>query len=163
MDVLIRDVGHHDWHTLTQIFNHYVEHSPAAYPEEPVGETFFRNLHMSAPDYPFLVAEQTGQVRGFAYLSPFHGATTMRHTAVVTYFLHPKSTGAGIGTRMLHQLMEHGRDLGIRCYLAHISSLNEGSIRFHLTHGFEICGRFREVGFKHGAPFDMIWMQRIVT
>jgi len=42
---------------------------------------------------------------------------------------------------------------------AHISSLNEGSIRFHLRHGFTECGRFRRVGRKRGQDFDMVWMQ----
>jgi len=49
--------------------------------------------------------------------------------------------------------------MGIDTFLAHISSLNEGSIRFHLRHGFTECGRFRCVGTKRGQDFDMVWMQ----
>jgi phosphinothricin acetyltransferase len=49
--------------------------------------------------------------------------------------------------------------MGVDTFLAHISSLNEGSIRFHLRHGFTECGRFRCVGRKRGHDFDMVWMQ----
>jgi phosphinothricin acetyltransferase len=45
--------------------------------------------------------------------------------------------------------------------MAHISSLNEGSIRFHAARGFCECGRFRNIGIKHGRPFDMVWMQHL--
>ena len=51
--------------------------------------------------------------------------------------------------------------MGVDNFMAHISSLNEGSIRFHLRHGFTECGRFRRVGTKNGRDFDMVWMQRL--
>ena len=51
-----------------------------------------------------------------------------------------------------------GRVVGF-AFLAHISSANQASIRFHSRHGFTECGRFREVGEKHGTVFDMVWMQ----
>jgi phosphinothricin acetyltransferase len=43
--------------------------------------------------------------------------------------------------------------------LAHTSSRNTASIRFHRKHGFRECGRLRRVGRKFGKDFDVIWVQ----
>ncbi len=158
--VQLRPVAAGDWEAVTRIFNHYVEHTFAAYPDRPVGESFFRDRHAGNREYPFLVAELASDVVGFAYLAPFHGADTMRRSATVTYFLDPDHTGMGIGSRLLDRLLAEGRRIGIANFMAHVSSLNEASLRFHLRHGFSECGRFVGVGEKHGRPFDMVWLQR---
>ena len=162
MNSRIRLVADTDWEAITAIFNHFVAGSFAAYPEEPVDHTFFRGRHGAHPTYPFLVAEADGAVVGFAYLSPFHPVSTMRQTASLTYFIHPDYTGHGLGSSFLERLVEAGRGLGVTTFLAHISSENPGSIRFHLKHGFTECGRFRNVGVKKGRPFDMVWMQKVL-
>ena len=161
MDYTIRPVEETDWQTITEIFNHFVENSHAAYPEEPVDDGFFRAKHLKAPDYPFTVAALEDEVVGFAYLAPFQPAPTMRRSAMLTYFIHPDHTGRRLGGRFLDFLMEEGRRLGVTNFLAHISSANHGSIRFHEKHGFTECGRFLEIGVKGGRNFDMVWMQRI--
>ena len=61
---------------------------------------------------------------------------------------------------MLGHLETAGKAQGIRTILASISSLNEGSIRFHERHGFIECGRFRNVGLKRGMVYDTVWMQK---
>jgi len=158
---LIRPVEPADWPDITAIFNHYVASSPAAYGDRPVDGAFFTRKHAAAPDYPFLVVDVAGEVAGFAYLAPFHVVATMRHTAVLTYFLSPRHTGRGLGSRLLDRLMDDGRRLGITNFVAHISSRNEGSLRFHFERGFEECGRIKAVGVKAGQGFDMVWVQRL--
>ena len=161
MDTAIRSVDQRDWVAVTAIFNHFVVNSLAAYPEEPVAADFFAKKHSAASDYPFLVAEAGGTIIGFAYLLPFHPILTMKRSGVLTYFIHPDHTGKGLGSIFLSQLMEEGRRLGVTNFIAHISSANEGSIRFHARHGFTECGRFLKVGEKAGQAFDMVWMQRV--
>lgn len=161
MDPTIRAVEERDWQAVTAVFNHFVTDSFAAYPEQPVSGDFFKKRHLDSPDFPFLVAELNGEVIGFAYLSAFHPVPTMKRSATLTYFIHPDHTGAGLGSTLLDLLLAAGRHLGIRTYLAHISSANEGSIRFHTRHGFTECGRFLKIGEKAGRSFDMVWMQRI--
>jgi len=163
MDAHIRPVADPDWETIVSIFNQFVAESFAAYPDQPVDESFFRDRWAAHPEYPFVVAEVRGRVVGFAYLSPFHQASTMRHTASLTYFIHPDHTSQGIGTVFLEDLLPAGSTLGITNFLAHISSLNPGSVRFHLKHGFTECGRFINVGVKNGQPFDMVWLQKRQT
>jgi phosphinothricin acetyltransferase len=158
----IRPVKKRDWSEITRIFNHFVAESFAAYPDQPVEESFFRDLRAANRKFSFVVAEISGKVVGFAYLAPFHPASTMRRSATITYFLDPDHTGKGLGSVLLDHLLEEGRNRGIKNFMAHVSSLNEGSIQFHLKHGFVECGRFEAVGEKHGRSFDMVWLQRLM-
>lgn len=158
----IRPVVARDWPQVSEVFNHFVRTSSAAYPDAPVGPDFFRAWTQAAPAFPFLVVEVEGTVVGFGFLTPFHRAATMRRTASLTYFLQPEHTGRGIGSEVLERLMEEGRRLGVTNFLANISSENDGSLRFHLRHGFTECGRFRRIGSKLGREFDMVWVQKIL-
>lgn len=162
MEYRIRNIDSiNDWDGITKIINYFIEHDIAAYPDEKFENSFFSKMYNAAPDYPFLVVESGKDLVGFGYLHPFRSIKTMRKTATLTYFILPEFTGKGIGTLLLRKLIDGGKKMGICNFLAHISSHNEGSIRFHKKHGFEECGRFREVGSKFGKDFDMIWMQRI--
>ncbi|MEJ2555746.1 MAG: GNAT family N-acetyltransferase [Anaerolineae bacterium] len=124
--------------------------------EEPTARTFADH------DYaPLLeaVKKHSGEVVGFAFLHPYHSASTLRRTAVITYFIMPKHTRKGLGTAILKRFVEEAQKLGVDTILASISSRNEESIRFHTKNGFQECGRFRKVGRKFGEDFDVVWMQ----
>ena len=150
-----------DGKAVIDIYNHYIEHSFAAYPAERVPYEFFRMFEEVMKSYPTLAArDRDGTLVGFAFLHPHNPMPTFSHTAEVTSFIRPGCTGKGIGSRMLACLEAEGRKMGITCLLASISSLNEGSIRFFERHGFVECGRFREIGRKKGKFFDTVWMEK---
>jgi len=160
-DCILSPITESDREAVIDLFNHYIEHSFAAYPQEPVPYEFFRVLQEVMGGYPAIAArDRSGTLVGFGFLHPHNPMPTFAHTAEVTYFIRPECTGKGIGSRMLARLEAEGKGLGISCLLASISSLNEGSIRFHARHGFVECGRFREIGRKKGRYFDTVWMEK---
>jgi phosphinothricin acetyltransferase len=145
---------------VIDIYNYYVLNSFAAYPEQPVGYDFFDRFLQMAQGYPALVVEhEAGGVVGFALLQAFHPAVTFRRSAQITYFIRPEHTGQGLGTMILERFIEQARERGIESILAHVSSRNEGSLRFHRRRGFRECGRLRHVGKKFDQDFDVVWWQ----
>jgi phosphinothricin acetyltransferase len=111
--------------------------------------------------YPALVAKTNlGDVVGFAYLRPYSPHGTFKRTAQIAYFILPEHRRRGLGKAILEQLIRQAQELGVDNLLAHISSLNEGSLEFHLKNGFQECGRFIGIGKKFGKNFDVIWVQR---
>jgi len=52
--------------------------------------------------------------------------------------------------------------MNLTSILASVSSLNQGSVNFHLKNGFTECGRFRDVGRKKGETFDVVYFQRML-
>lgn len=146
---------------VIDIFNHFIMHSYAAYPEETVDYHFFdRFLEMSCA-YPALVIKTSDhQVVGFGFMRAHHFADSFKRTAEVTYFILPENTRKGLGTAMLDLFVGEAKQRGIDSLLASISSRNEESIRFHLKNGFKECCRFIRVGRKFGEDFDVVWMQK---
>jgi L-amino acid N-acyltransferase YncA len=150
-----------DREAVIDLFNWYIEHSFAAYPQEPVPYGFFQVFQEGMKGYPAIAArDRDGALVGFGFLHPHNPMPTFAHTAEATYFLRPECTGKGLGSRMLTWLEAEGKKQGISCLLVSIGSLNEGSLRFHARHGFAECGRFREVVRKRGRLFDTVWMEK---
>lgn len=161
MNYELADLVERDRKAIVSIFNHYVEHSFAAYPDEPVTDTFFDRILEMSKGYPAVsIKAETGEVVGFGFLHAFHPATTFRRTAEITYFLLPEHTGKGLGNRLLAYFIQKARGIGVDNLLASVSSQNEQSLRFHARAGFERCGTFRAVGRKLDREFDVVWFQK---
>ncbi len=157
----IRDVTENDAADIVSIINYFIRETFAAYHTRQVGREFYEMLRRNSIGLPFYVAEDSDQnVIGFALLQRFHPADTFSKTASITYFIMPDHTGHGLGKKMLDKIIADAREKDIETILAHISSLNEGSINFHKRHGFRECGRFEKIGRKFNRRFDMVWMQK---
>lgn len=163
MDIALLPLTPADRQALVDLFNYYVEHGFAAFPEQPVPPAFADRLLELTRGYPTVAAKDpSGRLAGFGLLRPHNPLSTFAHTAEITYFLAPGCTRQGLGTRILHELERGARAKGVRILLAAVSSLNEASLAFHRKHGFVQVGRFREVVIKKGTPFDVIWMQKML-
>jgi len=148
---------------MLEIFNHYVEHGFAAYVELPAAIDLMLRLLEEASDLAAIGAyDAEGRLVGFSLLRPYPPRDAFPKTAQVTTFIGPNWTGCGLGTAMVERLVGDARDLGLTSLLAHVSSQNPGSLSFHGRHGFTESGRLRGIGTKHGVPFDVVWLQRML-
>jgi len=161
LPVTFSPITEQDRKPVIDLFNYYIGNSFAAYPEQKVPYEFFTLFLEACRNYPSAVARlDDGTIAGFGMLRPHNPMPAFRHAAEITYFIRPEQTGVGIGSAMLAYLEDEGKKKGITIILASISSLNEGSIRFHARHGFTGCGKFSKVGIKKGVVFDTVWMQK---
>jgi len=159
----IREIADGDEPSIRCIFNHYIENSYAAFPEERVGPGFLGMIKNMAQGYPFyVIADDSGKVIGFGFLHRYHPFPVFSRAAEISYFISPECTRKGLGTELLGRLVEAAKGQGIETLLASISSLNEASISFHSRNGFKICGRFEKIGKKTGKDFDVVWMQLFI-
>ena len=161
--VRFRPVADGDETALADIFNYYVEHSLAAFPDRPVPVEGVHALLMEGASLASLAAvlddgRGGGIVAGFGLLRPHSRFSTFAHTAEITAFLAPGRTGLGIGHELYRRLFDEGRRLGVRRVLACIAEPNAGSLRFHAAQGFRECGRFPGVMRKAGLEVDIVWM-----
>ncbi|HUS76626.1 MAG TPA: GNAT family N-acetyltransferase [Methanothrix sp.] len=163
MQFTIEPVRKEDGKAIIDIFNHYVENSFAAYPEDPVPYEFFDFFLNMSEGYPFLVArDDEANVMGFAMLRPHSPMPVFSRTAETTCFIAPERTGKGMGKAMQERLLREAKEMGISSILAGISSLNSASLAFHKKRGFQECGRLLKIGRKWGQDFDVVWMQKMI-
>lgn len=154
-----------DREAVIDLFNHYIENSFAAYPEEKVPYGLFDQFLKLTEGYPaFAVRDEECNDRfvGFAFLRPYHPVPSFLRAAEISYFIEPGYTGRGIGSALLNRIVAEARNKGVDTVLANVSSLNGASLRFHDRHGFTECGRFRRVARKKGRDLDAVWMQLIL-
>ena len=154
-----------DREAVIDLFNHYIENSFAAYPEEKVPYGLFDQFLEMTKGYPaFTLRDEACDERfvGFAFLRPYHPLRSFQRAAEISCFIEPGYTRRGIGTKILERIIAEARGKGIDSILANVSSLNETSLRFHESHGFSECGRFRKVAKKRGRDLDAVWMQLIL-
>lgn len=147
---------------VIDIFNHYVEHSFAAYPEKKLEYSFYDNFLALSSRYPSAVMKTGGTVIGFGMLRPYNPMTVFARAAEITYFLDPAHTGKGAGAMLLDHLCREGKVSGIDTIIAGISSKNDASLKFHAKHGFADAGRIVRAGRKHGEDFDVVLMQKFL-
>lgn len=152
-----------DRESVIDIFNYYVENSFAAYPEKKVPYEFFDIFMNMCQGYPTAAAkDESGNFIGFGMLRPYSPIDAFSKTAEITCFIKPEFTGYGIGKTILDYLINEGKKKGITNLLAGISSLNDGSIRFHIKNGFTECGRFKSICHKKGKIFDVVYCQKML-
>lgn len=161
MKILIRDVRDTDGPAILSIFNYFVLNSFAAYCENEMELELFTRFRSASR--VFLILEIDDQPVGFGMIQEYNRFSNFKHTGMLTYFILPQYTGQGLGTQMLNRLLEAGKEIGITNLVAHISSKNEQSLRFHEKHGFTECGRLKQMGIKFNEPFDIVWVQKILS
>lgn len=155
-----------DLTTVARIMAHYVEHTVATFSEvSPTAEEWAqRHSDLTADGLPFLVAEASGEVLGFAYVAPWRSKSAYRYTVENTVYLAPAATGRGIGTMLLAELINQATAAGRRQMVAVIADTgNSASIALHRRLGFVDVGRLHAVGLKHGRWIDTQLMQRDLT
>jgi len=114
-----------------------------------------------AKGLPWLVAEQDGQVLGYAYANHFRPRPAYRFSVEDSIYLHPEAQGRGLGRVLLAELVARCHSAGARQMLAVIGdSTNRASVGVHQALGFERCGLLQAVGWKFGRWLDVVLMQR---
>jgi len=161
--VIIRPATAEDLDAVAGIYAHYVRHTVATFEETPpgVGDWERRLADLAGRDLPFLVAECSGAVAGFAYAAPWRPKPAYRYTVENTIYLDPGATGRGLGAALLDALVTECARAGMRRMIAVISDTGDGaSLALHRRFGFTDAGRLVEVGRKHGRWIDTYLLQR---
>jgi phosphinothricin acetyltransferase len=110
---------------------------------------------------PFVVLTVDGEIKGYAYASPWRPKPAYRHTAETTVYLSADATGRGHGRRLMTELLMRCKANGYRQAIAVVvASEDESSSRLHKSLGYEEAGRLRKVGRKQDQWLDTLLLQR---
>ena len=162
-DVDIRAAAPGDVAAIARIYADAVRRGTATFEVEPPDEAEIarRMQALVAGNHPYLVAERSGAIAGYAYASPYHLRPAYRWTVEDSIYLDPQFQRQGIGRRLMGRLLADAEARGFRQVIALIGdSTNAASIALHAAAGFQRIGTLQSVGFKHGRWLDVVVMQR---
>ncbi|WP_052852288.1 GNAT family N-acetyltransferase [Streptomyces avicenniae] len=159
---VIRAAAPDDLFTVTTIFAHYVASTLITFMETAptTGEWRQKLDGIAERGLPFLVAEEDGEIVGFAYASPWRMQDAYRYTVENSVYLAPGRTGRGLGRALLTALLAACEAAGVRQVVAVIADCdNDASPALHRRLGFRDAGRLTAVGHKRGHWLDTLLMQ----
>jgi L-amino acid N-acyltransferase YncA len=159
----LRPAHARDLQAIDDIYNHYVVHSVATMQLEPepisAREHWF-SQHDAA--HPVLVAVEGAEVIGWASLSLYKSragyARTVESSVYVRHDRHRRGVGRALMIAILARANQHGHHIVV----AGVESEQHGSLALHESLGFARVAHFSEVGYKHGAFRDIVYLQRSV-
>ena len=147
---------------ITAIYAHHVRHGTATFDTEapPVEYWTDKIAVLAARNWPFLVAEDAGEVVGYAYATQFRDRPAYARTCENSIYIRPGMIGRGIGTVLIDALLDAAAASGFREMIAVIGGGEPASVALHAKAGFRHAGRMERVGEKFGRLLDTVYMQR---
>ncbi|MNO68546.1 N-acyltransferase YncA [compost metagenome] len=161
MSLVIRDANEADLPGIRDIYNDAVRNTTAIWNEIEVDlpnrrDWFAARLQQG---FPVLVAEEVGEVVGYASYGPWRAFDGFRETVEHSVYVRSDQRAKGIGPQLMEALIVRARVQGLHVMVAAIESGNTASVRLHERLGFVTTGQMPQVGQKFGRWLDLTFMQ----
>jgi phosphinothricin acetyltransferase len=162
-DVKIRPAVRDDLPRLTEIYNYYIVNTPITFDLQPwtveqrVG---WFDEHTGTKRHRMLVAEDAGQVAGYACTGAFRDKAAYDTSVETSVYCAHDAKGRGIGATLYGALFDALKGEDINRLLGGITLPNEASVKLHRKFGFTDVGVFTECGRKFDRYWDVVWMER---
>lgn len=162
---MIRPVTKADAGEIARIYNHYIQHSVATFEECAIAEEEMtaRIDAVVSAGYPWLVHEDDGRVRGYAYANRWNPRAAYRHTAESTIYLAEDCIAQGVGTALYEALFTILREKDVHTVVGGITLPNPASVAIHEKFGMKKVAHFEAVGSKFGEWLDVGYWQVILA
>lgn len=107
-------------------------------------------------NHPLIVAEEGGEVMGYASLSPYRDKEAYRSTVELSIYVGKAHRRKGAATCLMREILEMAKkDARTHLVVSVITAGNEASVSLHGRFGFTYCGTIHEVGEKFGRLLDI--------
>jgi L-amino acid N-acyltransferase YncA len=125
----------------------------------PTPAEFAQRIERVSLTHPWLVAEDGGEVVGYAYANRHHERASYRWSADVAVYVAEGRRGRGVGRSLYQMLLPLLAAQNLTVAVAGITLPNDASIALHRSLGFQPVGVYRRIGWKLGAWRDVAWWQ----
>jgi len=155
---MIRAMRETDWPQVAAIYQQAINRGDSTFATElPDTEAWIREHRTECR----LVAEENGNVIGWAMLTPTSSKPAYRGSVEVSVYLDEGWLGRGFGTALMESLIVACEKEGFWSLFSVIIAENHHSIALHKKCGFRIIGRREKVAKdRFGAWQDTILMER---
>jgi phosphinothricin acetyltransferase len=158
----VRPATEADLPAIAGIYNWAVNQTFATIDAEPLSSEEVKSWYAAhVKRNPLIVAEEDGEVVGWARLLPWK----QRGFDIVEdlVYVDPVHHGRGIGRELLQRLVEEARALGYRTIVASVAADNSSGLKLHQSLGFQIVGTLKDAAYKFDRWMDITLVQRRLT
>ena len=161
VDCTVRVATADDAEAVARIYAPYVTDSTISFEETPpTGAEMRKRILDTLSWYPWIVAENSGDVVGYAYAGRHRARAAYRWAVDTSVYVDEAMCGRGFGRRLYDELFRTLERQGFRRACAGIALPNAGSEALHRAVGFTDVGIYRNIAWKRGAWRDVLWLER---
>jgi L-amino acid N-acyltransferase YncA len=153
--VSVRPLLSDDWPAVRRIYEEGIATGNATFETEAPDWTAWDRGHTLR-----LVAEEGGEVLGWAALSPVSERCVYAGVAEDSIYVSTGVQGRGIGRLLLDELVRQAEADGIWTVQTGIFPENEASLGLHERCGFRVVGIRERLGQHNGVWRDVVFMER---
>lgn len=163
--MLVRDASApSDAAACATIYTPYVRDTAITFEWDPPSvEEMAARIAAARDTHAWLVAEEDGQVFGYAYGGPFKTRAAYRWSCEVSVYIERGRHRTGAGRALYEELFTRLSARGYSTACAGMTLPNEASEGLHKAMGFEPVGTYRRIGWKHNTWHDVAWSQRLLN
>jgi phosphinothricin acetyltransferase len=152
-----------DLPSITALINHYIVNSHITFDIAPYTtaerEPWFHE-HSDGGRYRMLVAEDEGELLGYAATGPFRKKGAYDTTVEVSVACCQAATGRHVGTQLYAALFDEIAGEDIHRIIAVVVPPNPASMALHERFGFRPAGSLTAVGRKFDRYWDVVLLER---
>ncbi len=155
MELIIREMKDADWEAVASIYLEGIETKISTFQTEVPTFEVWDKSHVKACR---MIAEENGQVVGWAALSAFSSRCVYAGVAEVSIYIKSDSRGKGIGDKLLRELILASEEEGFWTLQSGIIEINKASIALHKKAGFRMVGYREKIAKDHNG----VWQNTVL-
>jgi len=158
---MIRPIKPSDTEAVVDIYNYYISNTIVSFEEVPISANEMKQRidKVLFVEFPWFVAEENGEIIGYAYASQWNERSAYKYSAKVTVYLSHLSTAIGWGTKLYAALFAALKKRSIHVVIGGISLPNSASVAIHEKFGMTKVAHFKAVGYKYDKWIDVGYWQ----
>lgn len=170
-NVLIRNVKYNDAKVISEIYRPYVEDTAVTFEvTAPDEKEMLDRIKTISAKYPYLVAEISGEVIGYAYANVFKPRECYKWSVESSVYIRKGYTKSGIGKALYSELEKRLAKMGIVNIYASVvftensdEYVDNNSKCFHEHIGYTPCAHFKKCANKFGRWYDVVWLEKTIA
>ncbi len=146
---------------IRDIYIYYINNSTATFHKHEVSMDEMRKIVLfDNPKYESYVIKEGEDICGYTILAQYKVREAFDYTAEVTIYLKNGYERKGIGRLALEFIEDRAKTKDIHMLISLVCGENKGSLSLFKSKGYEVCGHYKEVGYKFNRWLDLISLQK---
>jgi len=166
----IRIARESDAEAIAAIYAYYVKNTAITYEyDPPTADEMERRMKNTLQRYPYLVLEDGGEIKGYAYAGALVERRAADHSAEVSIYVKNGESKKGYGGalyRALEEVLKRQKVINLCAAIAHTDRedeyLTDNSVEYHSHMGYRLVGEFDRCGYKFGRWYNLVWMEKLI-